>query len=264
MKVSALYFYPVKSLRGIPLQQMDIDRTGASMDRRWMLVDENDRFITQRTHARMALVDTALSDEALEIRAPGMPALHVSRTLPAAAPVREVQVWRDRCDAVDAGDEAAEWFGAYLGGRYRLVFMPDETRREMDLAFSQPGDTVSFVDSCPFLLISTASLDDLNARLVSPVPMIRFRPSIVVDGCSAYAEDGWQRIRIGDLEFRIAKSCSRCNVPMIDVETAQSSPEPIRTLATYRRSSGKILFGRKFIHESHGQIRVGDPVELLA
>lgn len=263
MRVSALYFYPVKSLRGIELQHMDLDRTGALMDRRWMLVDEADRFVTQRTHPRMALVDTALSEEELTLRAPGMPPLTVPR-VPQAGTARSVRVWRDDCAAADAGDAAAEWFGTYLGGRFRLVFMPEETRRPVDPAYARAGDTVSFADSHPFLLTTTASASELNGRLDEPVPMIRFRPNIVVDGCAPYAEDEWRRLRIGDVEFRVAKPCARCNVPTIDVETARSSPEPMRTLKTYRRGPGGVLFGQKLIHDGYGRIHVGDVVEPLA
>lgn len=262
MQVSALYFYPVKSLRGIALQQMDIGRTGALMDRRWMLVDGNDRFVTQRTHPRMALVDTALTEDALVLGAPGMAPLELPRT-PAATATRPVQVWRDQCAAMDAGDEAAEWFSAFLEDRFRLVFMPADTRRPVNPDFGRDGDTVSFVDGYPFLLTTTASLDDLNTRLDQAVPMIRFRPSIVVDGCSAYAEDTWQRLRIGDIEFRVAKPCGRCSIPTIDVETAQTSAEPMRTLKRYRRGPGGVLFGQDLIHDGYGRIRVGDRVEPL-
>lgn len=262
MKVSALYFYPVKSLRGAALQRMSIDRRGPVMDRRWMLVTGAGRFVTQREQPRMALVGTRLERDALIVTAPEMPSLRLPYPSRNAAD-RTVRVWRDQCSAVDCGDGAAEWFSALLGSEFRLVFMPETTHRPVDPAYAGPGDSVAFVDGYPFLLTATASLADLNERLHHPVPMIRFRPNIVVDGGDAFAEDGWRRLRIGALTLRAVKPCARCSIPTIDLDTGRPSAEPLRTLKRYRRGRGGVLFGQNLIHDETGEIAVGDTVEIL-
>mgnify|MGYP001828911861 CR=1 FL=1 len=135
--------------------------------------------------------------------------------------------------------------------------------RRVDPAFSRATDQVGFADGFPFLLISQASLDDLNRRLAQPVAMLRFRPNLVVAGCEAFAEDGWRRIRVGELEFRVAKPCSRCIIPTIDPSTGQRGVEPLRTLNSYRRRGNKVYFGQNLVHESAGRLAVGMPVEVL-
>jgi uncharacterized protein YcbX len=144
--------------------------------------------------------------------------------------------------------------------------MPDECERQVDETYARPGDITSFSDGFPLLLISEASLQDLNSRLELPVPMRRFRPNLVISGCTPYAEDEWQRIRIGEIEFEVAKPCSRCIIPTIDTETAQRNPdrEPLRTLATYRRRDNKVYFGQNLIHRGTGLLKVGDPLEIIA
>ena len=165
--------------------------------------------------------------------------------------------------AVDQGQEASDWFRGFLGVPCRLVGMADEHVRPTGRRL-RPGDQVSFADSYPLLLISEASLEDLNARLAAPLPMDRFRPNIVVSGCPPYAEDGWRTVRAGAVGLDVMKPCVRCVITTTDQQTAQRSTEPLRTLATYRRDAdGGVIFGQNLLHHGPGALRVGDPVEVL-
>ena len=227
-----------------------------------MVIDDNARFLTQRQQAWMSLVDVRLdADDVLHLAAPGMAPLSVERSGPQAL---EVSVWNDRVSAELVGAEADAWLSEFIGQACRLVHMPDRTQRAVDPEFAAADDQVGFADGFPFLLISQASLDDLNARLDRPLPMLRFRPNLVISGCAPYAEDDWRRIRIGALEFRVAKACSRCVIPTIDYATGERGREPLQTLMTYRRRDNKIYFGQNLIHEGTGRLERGMPVEVLA
>jgi uncharacterized protein YcbX len=175
---------------------------------------------------------------------------------------REVAIWRDRCDAIDQGDAAAEWASAFLGASCRLVRIADDTVRPVDRDFAvSEGDQVGFADGYPFLLTTEESLADLNDRMAQALPMDRFRPNIVISGFEPFAEDDWRRIRIGEIAFAVVKPCARCPITTTDQATAKRGQEPLRTLATYRQVPGKgVMFGQNLIHESTGIIRVGDPV----
>jgi uncharacterized protein YcbX len=259
--LSALYRYPVKSLRGEACDAREVGRTGLSGDRRWMVVDRDGRFLTQRQQPRMALIAARLDERGeLHLAAPGMPELRVA---PASGGRIEVVVWGDRLEAVPAGGEAAAWLSDFLALDCRLVSFADDVSRAVDPAYAAATDQVGFADGFPFLLISQASLDDLNARLGQPLPMLRFRPNLVVEGCAPYAEDGWRRIRIGDVSFRVAKPCSRCIIPTIDPATAERGQEPLRTLMGYRRRDNKVYFGQNLVHDSGGHLAVGMSVEVL-
>ena len=262
LKVSELAIYPVKSLARITLQTASVQHFGLAHDRRWMVVDASGKFVTQRQHARMCLIQPVLQDDELRLRAESMPELTVPR--PAGRRTRRVTVWDDQCNALDCGDDAAVWLSQFLAIDCRLVFFPEDEVRAVDPHYAQPGDRTAFSDGFPLLLISQASLDDLNSRLVTPVAMTRFRPNLVVRGCEAFAEDQWKEIRIGDLRFRIVKPCSRCIIPGVDPATGERGREPLRTLAGYRKRGDKILFGQNVIADGQGEIRVGMTVEWVA
>lgn len=262
MRISALYTYPVKGTAAVAVEAAATCPTGFVDDRRWMVVDAEMHFISQREERRLALVHTGVAGDCLELSAPGMPTLHVenARTgVPAAA-----IVWNDETAALRIDPVAAEWVSDFLGARAAIVYMPDDTRRQVDPVYSRDGDIVSFADAYPFLLTTQESLDGLNHRLERPVEMIRFRPNIVVLGAlEPHAEDGWNRIRCGAVDFEVVKPCARCAVPTIDPATATIGTEPNRTLARYRRFNGKVYFGQNLIHTGAGRLRVGDPVEIL-
>ena len=160
------------------------------------------------------------------------------------------------------GGYADRWFGRFLGSSCQLVRKPEDDVRPVDSAYARGGDQTSFADAFPLLLISEASLEDLNRRLESPVPMNRFRPNLVVRGCGPYAEDGWEEVRAGGASFRVAEPCARCAITTVDRGSGERGKEPLRTLATYRKADGEVLFGRYLIHASNGTVRVGDPVEV--
>ncbi len=257
--LSGLHVYPIKSCGGITLQSAALDATGLRHDRRWMLVDANGKFMSQRAHPRMSLISPSIADDRLIVGAPGMPDLEVPFGEEGGR--IEVEVWGDAQRGAPVGEEADRWFGRFLDFSCRLVRKPDDDTRPVDSLYAVGDDQTSFADRFPFLLISEASLEDLNGRMDSPLPMNRFRPNLVVRGSAAYAEDGWGEVRIGGTVFRVAEPCRRCAITMTDQETAERGKEPLRTLATYRRFDGGVAFGRNLIHSSPGTLRVGDPVE---
>ena len=254
--VSELFVYPIKSARGIRIQQATLDRRGFEHDRRWMLVDSQRKFISQRTHPRLALVSTSIGED-LKLSAPRMEDLYLPLR-PSAGAAREVEIWDDRCSAISMGPNASQWFSDFLGSDCDLVFMPDQSIRKVD----HPGSEaiVGFADGFPLLLISNGSLEDLNRRLVHPVPMNRFRPNIVVSGCAPFAEDEWKEIRIGTVRLQTSKACERCAIPTVNQETGEQGIEPLKTLGGYRNRGQKILFGQNLIHRTEGTLRVGDQV----
>ena len=259
--VSELAIYPVKSFAQIPLKKAYIDSFGLNQDRRWMVVDKHGKFVTQRQQPRMCLIKSELVEQGIIISAPGMDALQV--TVPTTRETRQVIVWNDHCSAIDCGDVVAQCLSLFLGIECRMVFFPADEIRQVDLNFAQEGDRTAFSDGFPILLISQASLDDLNSRMESPLPMERFRPNLVVSGCEPFAEDNWRRIKIGDLIMRIVKPCSRCVIPSIDINSGEKGVEPTKTLISYRKRDNKIYFGQNVIAEGEGEVKIGMPVEVL-
>jgi uncharacterized protein YcbX len=262
MLLSQLYAYPIKSCAGIPVEASEVDGRGLCHDRRWMLVDESGCFISQRRFPRMALVGVRIEADHLVVDAPGMPSLEVPFR-PPDGELRLAQIWDDLVEVLAIGEKADRWFGEFLGARCTLVHLPDESVRPVDPAYGKHGDEVGLADAFPFLLISEASLAELNSRLEQPVPMDRFRPNLVVRGCEPFAEDEWKLVRIGPMSFRVVKPCSRCTITTVDQRTAARGKEPLRTLARFRRRGTKVLFGQNLIHDGTGTLRVGDPVEIL-
>jgi len=263
LTLSEIVIYPTKSLRGVAVAEAVVEPRGLRGDRRWMVVDATELFVTQRALPRMALVEALLCEQGgLDLAAPGMSPLHVAET--AAGRVRQVTIWRDTVAAHDGGDEAAAWLTAFLGRPCRLVQMPMSTERAVSPAYGQPGDIVSFADGYPFLLIGQASLDDLNTRLASPLPMRRFRPNLVIAGAEPFAEDRWTRICIDDIVFRVVKPCARCTIPTVDPDAGEfAGKEPLRTLATFRKVGSKVLFGQNVIAEGVGMLHIGAQVKIL-
>jgi uncharacterized protein YcbX len=262
--LSAINIYPIKSLGGIALSEAKVERRGLQYDRRWMLVDQDNKFITQREYPRMALCSIRVQSEGLDMSAPGMERLLIPFHLKNPAPVT-VRVWKSICEAVTVDRFADAWFSRFLAAPCRLVYMPDETRREVNSSYAVNDDIVSFADGYPFHLIGESSLADLNGRLKSPVPMNRFRPNFVVSGSRPFDEDGWSKIRIGATVFHVVKPCERCAIPTIDQETGErTGREPTRTLSRYRTTNNQVLFGRYLIAEREDEIlRVGDRIQLI-
>ncbi len=263
VRVDGLFVYPVKSCAGVGMDAARVMTTGFEWDRRWMVVGADGRFLSQREHPRLALVRVRLTDDRLLLSAPHLADFHVPLENTPDVPVR-VTVWRDECDAIDEGGAAAQFFTDHLGVDARLVRLADDDARPLGTSAAQPGDRVSFADAYPFLLLSQASLQRLNNRLNLPVPMDRFRPNIVIDGCEPHAEDSWGAVRIGEVDFAVAKPCSRCVVTTTDQQTGERGREPLQTLATYRLQEGQVLFGQNLVHRGTGTVRTGDRVVILA
>jgi uncharacterized protein len=257
-----LYVYPIKSCAGISLQSADLCATGLRYDRRWMLVDETGEFMSQRTHPRMALISVRFDLEHLIVTAPDMPELEIPLQQEDENLI-DVRVWDDTNRGALVGEEADRWFGEFLECSCRLVYKPEDDLRLVDSLYAAEEDQVGFADGFAFLLISEASLEDLNGRLEEPLTMNRFRPNLVVRGCGPYAEDGWSRVKIGNVPFRVAEPCPRCAITTVDQNTGTPGKEPLRTLATYRKTGLGAVFGCNLIHDALGTVRVGDPVETM-
>jgi len=263
VEVAALYVYPVKSCAGIRYRRATLDGRGLQHDRGWMVVDGHDEFLSQREHPRLALITPQIDADTLRLTTPEGQTLAVP-TSGIAGPTRHVRIWRDWCEAVDQGDDVAQFFSDWLEEPVRLVKMADDYERQVNPGDTQKPAITGFSDGFPLLLISEASLDDLNSRLDTPLPMNRFRPNLVVKGCDRFAEDGWQRLKISTITFDVAKPCDRCAVTTTDQATGARGVEPLRTLTTYRRGGSEIFFGQNIIHRAEGTIAVGDPIEVVS
>lgn len=265
MKLTEIALHPIKSAGRILVDAATVDARGLRHDRRYMLVDANGKFLTQRQHPRMALLHVALDEGALTVSTAGRNSLSITdeMTLPER---RLVTVWGEDVRGNTLPAEVDAWFSEFLGFECHLVHMAEEERRAVDPTYGQAGDIVSFADGFPFLLISENSLAELNARLAKPVSMAQFRPNLVVRADQAFAEDGWKRIRIGECEFELVKPCSRCVLTTVDPERGIADPgrEPLKTLSSYRRREGGVMFGQNLIARRLGTVRVGDEVEVLA
>lgn len=263
LQLSQIWRYPVKSLRGESLDLAAVEARGIQFDRHWMLVDKQGVFLSQRQLPRMVLIKAHVEKGCLSLSAPGLPDLQISAAGRELASVR-VKIWRDECEAQPSGAEADAWFSEFLEQECRLVYLPSGSMRQVDQDYARRDDQVGFADGFPFLLISQASLDDLNQRLPDPLPMERFRPNLVISGCDAYAEDSWRRIRIGELILRVVKPCSRCIIPTIDPVTGRrQGDEPLKTLLQYRKQGNKVMFGQNLLHDGLGSLSQGMPVEVL-
>jgi uncharacterized protein YcbX len=263
IRVAGLYVYPVKSCGGIAVESAEVDSFGIRNDRRWMVVDENGRFLTQRTVPLLATIRAGISGGTLSLRSEGWGSLAVDAR-PEAATVEQVTVWRDTVAALPVDEEADAWLSAVLGRPARLVWMPDSTVRPPKRDPAGVSPRISFADAYSFLVVSRESLEALNARMAHPLPMNRFRPNIVVERAGPFAEDDWQTIRIAEIELDAAGSCARCATTTTDQETGARGLEPLQTLATFRREGNEVMFGQNHNHRGTGTIRVGDSVEILA
>lgn len=257
--VRSLHIYPVKSCRGIDVDAAQVCATGLEHDRRWMVVDADGAFLSQRRHPNLARVITRIEGDRLILGSAGRPPLDIFIN-ETTGNLRRVTVWKDTCEAVSEGRECAEWFSTLLGITCELVRQPETGIRQVDRSYADPSDRVAFADGFPFLLISQASVDELNRRLAEPVPADRFRANIIVDGCEAHAEDDWSTFNIGEIEFRTAKPCSRCVVITTDQYHGTRTIEPLKTLATYRTKNHKVLFGQNLVHRGTGVLKIGDEI----
>ncbi|AOS44837.1 MOSC domain protein [Lacunisphaera limnophila] len=270
MHVAGLFLYPVKSLRGCAVPAVELDALGFVGDRRFLVVDPTGKFLTQRTVPRMALITARLSAGTMTLSADGAGQIVVPTAPDPHAPVRLVSIWKSEgLQAEDCGPVAAAWLSTALGQTCHLVRIGPAFSRPIIKATARPGDVVSFADAYPLLALSEGSLAHLNDRIQEnhgePVTMDRFRPNLVIDGCAAFAEDTWTRVRIGDTVLRNGGPCARCIMTTTDQLTGERlGKEPLKTLATFRRDAtdpSDVNFGVNLIHETKlGTIRLGDAV----
>lgn len=264
MRVSDLFIYPVKSLGGIRVSEARVLQRGFEHDRRLMLVDENGKFITQRVEHKLALLQSALTDGNIFIYYKKDHSYSLTIDLKTASTLRKtVRVWDDDVEAVLFDEQINNWFSDFLGKPCALVYMPDESERQIDRKYAVNHEKVSFADAFPYLLIGSGSFNDLNSRLKQPVPMNRFRPSIVIEGLKAFEEDEWSEIQIGVVRFKVAKPCARCILTTVDQDSGTSGKEPLATLSTYRKTDNKIMFGQNLIALNEGLISEGDELKII-
>lgn len=265
MKIRSLFYYPVKSLAGIAVDTLPLDRFGPVNDRRWMIVDDEGHFVTQRKHPALARIRPRLSDDgsSLSLDIPGLGRVPVRLT----EERREVTVWRDQVDDVMVADgEVSEAVSGFIGMPVSLVWMPQTVTRPARHENLSSTHPVSFADGFPFLVTSQASLDDLNSRLPWMADMRRFRPNVVVEGADQpWAEDHWQSIALGAVPVSLVKPCSRCIMTTVNPDTGSRSSdgEPLKTLSGFRRTDSGVIFGVNGVHLQTGTLRVGDPVTIV-
>ncbi|MFI6698490.1 MOSC domain-containing protein [Streptomyces sp. NPDC050509] len=271
----ALGVHPVKSMAGCTPGSAVVEPWGLAADRRWALVDRTGKVVTQRQRPGLALVRAEpLPGGGIRLSGPGPGPVDIEVPEPGGADLVVADIFGTKVESVPAGP--ASWevdrrLSAYLGEEVRLIHLDDPARRRpIDPLFARPGETVSFADGFPLLVTATASLDALNTLIAhgdhpdeGPLPMDRFRPNLVVSGTEAWAEDGWRRLAVGEVTFRVAKPCGRCVITTTDQRTAERGREPLRTLGRHRRIDGKLVFGQNLVPESTGTVRVGDPVTVL-
>jgi hypothetical protein len=267
MRVKSLHIYPVKAMQAVDMIEASVETRGLSRDRRWMLIDANGKFISQREQPKLAQVRARPTPEGLVLSAPQRQDIPVATPDANSAPL-PATLWKRDIKVISAGDTAQHWCSSFLGVECTLVYQGG-LLRPVSETWGKPGDENSFADSAPLLITTTASLDDLNRRMGKTIPMNRFRPNIVIDGDEAWAEDGWRTLRIGGIELEIIKPCTRCAVTTTDQETGEKSGnEPLATLKTFRlirqpHLTGAV-FGQNAVPRKLGVIKAGDRVEILS
>ncbi len=264
LTLTEIWIYPIKSLGGIRLKEAKVLEKGLAYDRRWMLVNEEGKFLTQRIHPEMALFKLTINNEQLTITHTQKLSNHSILLKPSSVnDSKEVTIWDDTVRAFEVSEESSRWFSEMLSIPCKLVYFPEENIRAVDPRFAPNQENVSLADGYPFLIIGEASLADLNNRMEVALLMNRFRPNFVFSGGRPFEEDTWKEFVIGANRFLGVKPCSRCVLTTIDQETAAKGSEPLRTLATYRKWDNKIYFGQNLLAIDHTFVQEGDSITLL-
>lgn len=259
-----IFVYPIKSLGGISLKSSITEERGLPFDRRWLLVDKKNSFLTQRKHSMMSLLQVFIEEEHLRIEH------KLNEMVPLMVPLDTISTERIQVNIFDdlvvapliRNAKIEEWFSNFMGEEVQFIQMDEKTHRKIDPDYAKNGEEVSFADGYPFMVTSQASLNELNTRLEEPLPMNRFRPNFVIAGTEPWEEDNWKQLTIGSTVFSVVKPCSRCKVTTINQENAEKGQEPLRTLSTYRKFNNKIIFGQNLILKSPGEIKVDDEVKI--
>ncbi len=261
MKLTQINIYPVKSLGGISLSSAKVEKRGLQYDRRWMLIIPSNDFMTQRLYPQMALLQPKIENELLIMQH------KKEKVSPLQIPLNsfskeeiKVPIWDDTCFAQTYPKEIDDWFSDALEIKCRLVYMPDSTERIVDPKYSPEKNIVSFADAYPFLIIGEKSLEELNAKLSSPVPMNRFRTNFVFSGGSSFIEDTFNNFKIGNLKFQAVKPCARCVITTVNQDTGEKGIEPLAALSSFRRVNNKVMFGQNLICFDEGEIFLSDEI----
>ena len=262
MVIKELYNYPVKSMAGNQLESVFVQKRGFTNDRRFMFVDENNQFVTARSHHQLAQIEVQLKNHELIFNHRSK---QIKQPIELSPEKINVSIWdsESNCHLIE-NNTVDEWISDFCGESLRLVYMADDDIREVNNKYGNADDIVSFADGFPILITNNKSLEDLNQRLEKPVKMNRFRPNLVVNGNIPWEEDHWKKIRIGETILRIAKPCARCVITTLDPETGETGNEPLYTLSQFRKQDNQVLFGMNIIVEQEGFISLGDQIELLS
>lgn len=261
--LSEINIYPVKSLGGFSVEFAEVTDRGLKHDRRWMLVDENGKFLTQRKDPQMALIQVGVTPNGLQFRHKLIKEqLNIAFDDFTSAEL-DVIVGEDAVKAAPYEKQVNNWFSNLLGFNCRLVYMKDEMRRQVDKKYAINNEITSFAGGYPFIIVGQSSLEDLNSRLEVKMPMNRFRPNFVFTGGEPYEEDEWKKFKISDVTFFGVKRCNRCALVNVNQETAEKGEEPLRTLSKYRTIDNEVRFGMKLLHNGFGFVNVGDNIEVI-
>ncbi|MDT3401068.1 MOSC domain-containing protein [Mucilaginibacter terrae] len=264
IRISELYIYPVKSLGGIALQEAKVTSRGLEHDRRWMLIDDNKQFLSQRKYPQMALFKLQLLPNGIQVLHQPSGNSTIIPYQPQTSEAVDVVVWDDVCNGTYVSAELDKWFSQILNISCRLIHMGDSHIRQVDPRYAGPEHITSFADGYPMLLVSEGSVADLNTRLAEQISVKRFRPNVVITGAEAYHEDRMQHFEVSGINFYGVKPCARCVMIGVNPDTADSGTEPLKTLSSYRRINHKVMFGQNLIHNGTGTLRVGDVVKQLS
>ncbi|MDX1700203.1 MAG: MOSC domain-containing protein [Melioribacteraceae bacterium] len=262
--LSQIFIYPVKSLPGISMETSKVEERGLKYDRRWMLVNKENKFITQRFYPNMVFIDVKIDSENLSFahKSKSIPKLKVSLNRPPQL-TGNVQIWDDYCQAMIYSKEINDWFSEAIDAECKLVYMPEVTQRKTSTEYFKKSKDVSFADGYPYLIIGEKALEYLNSKLDKPVKMIQFRPNLVFSGGKEHEEDEWKEVKIGGINFAVVKPCARCVITTIDTEKGNKNKEPLSTLSRYRNYNNKILFGQNAIALSTGMLNLGDKISIV-
>jgi uncharacterized protein YcbX len=264
MFLKDIYIYPIKSLGGIRMDEAILEEKGFRNDRRWMLVDESGMFLSQRTHPQMALLQVAIQADGLEVSHKQNVSLKLKIPFePATDKIIPVTIWEDTVEGQVVSEAVNEWFTEIMEMPCALVKMPGSTQRKLKAKYAVNGESVSYADGMPYLIIGQESLNDLNTRLEKPVPMDRFRPNLVFSGGSAFVEDEWKTVKIGGATFKVTKPCARCVMTTVDQSSAMKSKEPLKTLASYRTIDHNVMFGQNMLLLGGEKVKIGDLITVI-
>lgn len=262
MFLSDIIIYPIKSLPGVRINECKVEPRGLKYDRRWMLVDENNKFITIRQHPEMLLFDLHLDNDSFVVKhRPSGDTLEIPLEIQ-EGPEVQVTIWGDEVEAIAGNNNWGSWFEDKLGISCRLVFMGDQANRPIKKEWSSNGEIVSFADAYPLLVIGSESLANLNSKLEKRITIDRFRPNLVFEGGEAYEEYRWEKFKVGENLFQGLKPCERCIVTTMDPLTAEKGREPLLTLSK-QKINNKIVFGQHAYAIDFGTIRTDDEIQVL-